>query len=70
MYFELNISSKLKAERARKQSENELIDANDRVNELSTQVTSIQAQKRKLEADITAMTVSSTIYYVDSSSNN
>lgn len=46
------------AERARKASENELADANDRVNELSAQVSSIQGQKRKLEGDITAMQVS------------
>lgn len=45
------------ADRARKAAENELADANDRVNELSAQATSFQAQKRKLEADIQAMQV-------------
>jgi myosin heavy chain 6/7 len=43
------------AERARKASENELTDANDRVNELSAQAASLSGQKRKLEADINAM---------------
>ena len=45
----------LQAERARKGAENELADANDRVNELSAQVSSFSGQKRKLEADINAM---------------
>lgn len=43
------------AERGRKAAENELIDTNDRVNELSAQVQSLGSQKRKLEGDITAM---------------
>ena len=46
------------AERGRKAAENELADANDRVNELQAQVSSISSQKRKLEGDVTAMTVS------------
>jgi peptidoglycan hydrolase CwlO-like protein len=45
----------LQADRARKAAENELTDANDRVNELSAQVSSFSGQKRKLEADIQAM---------------
>ncbi|KAL4239400.1 hypothetical protein ACF0H5_000216 [Mactra antiquata] len=43
------------AERGRKAAENELIDTNDRVNELTAQVQSLGGQKRKLEGDITAM---------------
>jgi chromosome segregation ATPase len=50
------------AERLRKSAENELHEANDRVNELAVQVTSIQAQKRKLEGDVQAMQVR-TIFY-------
>lgn len=45
------------AERARKNAENELYEASDRVNELSSEVSSVQGQKRKLEADIQAMQV-------------
>ncbi|XP_053388294.1 myosin heavy chain, striated muscle-like isoform X5 [Mercenaria mercenaria] len=43
------------AERGRKAAENELIDTNDRVNELAAQVQSLGGQKRKLEGDIAAM---------------
>lgn len=43
------------AERGRKAAENELIDTNDRVNELAAQVQSLGGQKRKLEGDISAM---------------
>lgn len=45
------------AERARKAAESELSEANERVNELSAQVSSFQGQKRKLESDIQAMQV-------------
>ena len=51
----LSASGFFQAERARKGAENELTDANDRVNELSAQVSSFSGQKRKLEADINAM---------------
>merc|ERR1719322_1918462 len=43
------------AERARKQCEGELHDANDRVSELSATHTSLTGIKRKLEADVQAM---------------
>lgn len=43
------------AERARKATENELIETSDRVNELSAQLQTIGSQKRKLEGDIGAM---------------
>jgi len=43
------------AERARKCAEGELHDAADRVSELSTATTSLNAIKRKLEADVAAM---------------
>lgn len=46
------------AERARKNAENELYEASDRVNELSAEVSSAQGQKRKHESDMQAMQVS------------
>lgn len=45
------------ADRARKAAEMELSEANDRVNELQAQTTSLSGQKRKLEGDVTAMQV-------------
>lgn len=45
------------AERSRKAAENEVVDANDRVNELQANVSSLSGQKRKLESDINAMQV-------------
>ena len=52
------------AERARKASEAELYEANDHVNDLSSQVASMTSQKRKLEADIQAMQVIKSYFYV------
>ena len=52
------------AERARKASEAELYEANDHVNDLSSQVASMTSQKRKLEADIQAMQVIYSYCYV------
>ena len=46
------------AERGRKHAESELNEANDRVNELSTQNASLGAHKRRLEGDCQAMQVS------------
>jgi chromosome segregation ATPase len=46
------------SERARKMAENELYEATDRVNELQSQISSVQAQKRKAEGDLKAMAVS------------
>lgn len=45
------------AERARKSAENDLYESNDRVNELSAELSSMSSQKRKLESDINAMQV-------------
>ncbi len=48
------------ADRAKKAAESERSEAADRVNELSAQSQSLQSQKRKLEADLSAMQVSPT----------
>lgn len=53
------------AERARKAAEGELTEANERVNELSAQVSSFQGQKRKLESDIQAMQVIANLKHPD-----
>ena len=45
------------AERARKASEGELHEVNDRVSELSTQNATLAAHKRKLDTDVQAMQV-------------
>jgi chromosome segregation ATPase len=46
------------SERARKMAESELHEATDRVNEISAQLSSAQTQKRKIEGDMQAMSVS------------
>ena len=48
------------AERARKASEGELHEVNDRVSELSTANATLSAHKRKLDTDVQAMQVRST----------
>lgn len=45
------------SERARKMTENELMEINDRLNELSAQLSSVSTQKRKQDVDISAMQV-------------
>ncbi|XP_077979909.1 myosin-7-like isoform X2 [Glandiceps talaboti] len=40
------------SDRARRSAENELIDASDRVNEMSTQISTLNSIKRKLEAEV------------------
>ena len=45
----------LQAERARKNAENELADTSSRLTEVSLQVTALTNDKRRMEADITAM---------------
>lgn len=39
-------------------AESELYEATDRVNELQSQISSVQGQKRKAEGDLKAMSVS------------
>lgn len=46
------------ADRAKKAAESERAEAADRVNELAAQAQSLSSQKRKLEADLSAMQVS------------
>ena len=45
----------MQAERARKNAENELHDAGNRINELTINITALSGDKRRMEADISAM---------------
>jgi len=45
----------VKAERARKNAENELNEASTRINELTVHVTTLTGEKRRMEADFQAM---------------
>lgn len=55
----LNSNAIPQAERSRKNAEGELYEAGVRINELNISITTISNEKRRLEADIGGMQVSS-----------